>query len=326
VRLSRNSREAISWMKWAPPFLTQVSVSCQAGQQLHGGASAVSHTFSAASWTLGFLWPMRFFNERMASLGCTVLDRITSEISRFSGMSSLDAVSTRCYSSPPEGSTHRLEDVARSICSSKAPFAEEPNQPAMVSGGLRAAGVSCGGLRVWWSYARGSWSFSSSVRRVDVLARRRCRWRCSRRLTCARPSSVHLRRHRAAVEAALGARACVNPDPGHITNRDPPKSPSTAQSDRPTTPFTALPFTTKLPSRAHARPTPSPPAVAHTHTTQTPRATTAPQHCARPPNHTPQATALLALALDYAPPAQCVECGIECSCSLPPRDTPPPAP
>ncbi len=33
---------------------------------------------------------MRFFNERMASLGCTVFDRITSDISRLRAMSSLD--------------------------------------------------------------------------------------------------------------------------------------------------------------------------------------------------------------------------------------------
>jgi hypothetical protein len=50
-------------------------------------------------------------------------------------MSSLCTVSVRCYSSPSlEGHTHRLEDVARSICSSKALFVEDPNQPAMVSG------------------------------------------------------------------------------------------------------------------------------------------------------------------------------------------------
>jgi len=55
----------------------------------------------------------------MASLGGTVLERITSEISRFKGMSS------------------RLEDVARSICSSSALAADEPNQLAM-------AGATCG--------------------------------------------------------------------------------------------------------------------------------------------------------------------------------------
>jgi hypothetical protein len=33
---------------------------------------------------------MRFFSERMASLGCTVLDLITSEISRLRAMSSLE--------------------------------------------------------------------------------------------------------------------------------------------------------------------------------------------------------------------------------------------
>jgi hypothetical protein len=33
-------------------------------------------------------------------------------------------------------SPYKLEDVARSICSSNALFVEDPNQPAMVSGGL----------------------------------------------------------------------------------------------------------------------------------------------------------------------------------------------
>lgn len=58
------------------------------------------HTFRAASWTLGFLFPIRFFSERMASLGCTVLDRITSEISRLRGMSSLYCInmSASCIS------------------------------------------------------------------------------------------------------------------------------------------------------------------------------------------------------------------------------------
>jgi hypothetical protein len=37
----------------------------------------------------GFLLPIRFFNERIASFGATVLDRMTSEISRFSAISSL---------------------------------------------------------------------------------------------------------------------------------------------------------------------------------------------------------------------------------------------
>jgi hypothetical protein len=100
-----------------------------------------------ASWTLGFLWPILRFSDFMASLGCTVLDRITSDISRFSGMSSLHTVSVRCYSSPsPEGHTHRLEDVARSICSSKALFVEDPNQPAMVSERIACKACVCGSI------------------------------------------------------------------------------------------------------------------------------------------------------------------------------------
>lgn len=47
------------------------------------------HTLRAASCTFGFLLPMRFLMERMASFGCTVLERMMSEISRLSAMSSL---------------------------------------------------------------------------------------------------------------------------------------------------------------------------------------------------------------------------------------------
>jgi len=61
----------------------------------------------------GFLLPIRFFSDRMASLGCTVLDLIMSEISR------LEAISSK------------LEDVALSICSSRADVPEY-NQPAIL--------------------------------------------------------------------------------------------------------------------------------------------------------------------------------------------------
>lgn len=47
------------------------------------------HTLSVLSWVLGFLLPIRRLRLRMASLGATVLDRITSEISRLRAMSSL---------------------------------------------------------------------------------------------------------------------------------------------------------------------------------------------------------------------------------------------
>lgn len=52
------------------------------------------HTLRAASWTFGFLWPILRFRARMASLGGTVLERMTSEISRLSGMSSLDGTAS----------------------------------------------------------------------------------------------------------------------------------------------------------------------------------------------------------------------------------------
>lgn len=41
-------------------------------------------------------------------------------------------------------STYRLEVVARSICSSSALLVDDPNQPAMVSGGVRLGGRSKG--------------------------------------------------------------------------------------------------------------------------------------------------------------------------------------
>ena len=45
-------------------------------------------------------------------------------------------------------STYRLEVVARSICSSSALLVDDPNQPAMVSGGVRLGGRSKGGLSI----------------------------------------------------------------------------------------------------------------------------------------------------------------------------------
>lgn len=50
------------------------------------------HTLRALSCVLGFLLPMRRLRERIASLGLAVLDRMTSEISRLSAMSSLRRV------------------------------------------------------------------------------------------------------------------------------------------------------------------------------------------------------------------------------------------
>ena len=60
---------------------------------------------------LGFLFSIRLLRDLIASLGCTLLDRMMSEISKLSAMSS------------------KLEDVAFAICSSKALL--EANQPAM---------------------------------------------------------------------------------------------------------------------------------------------------------------------------------------------------
>ena len=63
---------------------------------------------------LGFLLPIRFLSDRIASLGCTVFDLIISEISRLVAISS------------------KLEAVALSICSSRADVPEY-NHPAMVN-------------------------------------------------------------------------------------------------------------------------------------------------------------------------------------------------
>lgn len=46
-------------------------------------------TFRAESWIFGFLLPILFLSERMASFGWTVLERMVSEISRLRAMSSL---------------------------------------------------------------------------------------------------------------------------------------------------------------------------------------------------------------------------------------------
>ena len=98
TRLSMNSRLAISCMKWLPPFFTHVSV-----------------RLSVASCMLGFLLPIRRFRLRIASLGCTVLLRMVSEISRLSAISSNE------------------EEVARSICASSSLFAAVPNHEDMVA-------------------------------------------------------------------------------------------------------------------------------------------------------------------------------------------------
>ena len=71
-------------------------------------------TLSAASWTLGFLFPMRFFNDLAAAIGCTVFERMVSEISRFVAISS------------------REDEVARSICSSSAVFEDENHLQAQL--------------------------------------------------------------------------------------------------------------------------------------------------------------------------------------------------
>lgn len=86
-------------------------------------------TFRALSWVFGFLLPMRFLRDRMASLGATLLDLMTSEISRFSAISSLKARSLALKKVERRRRTpHKLLLVALSICSSRAELAEEDHQ------------------------------------------------------------------------------------------------------------------------------------------------------------------------------------------------------
>ena len=97
----------------------------------------------ALSCVFGFLLPMRFLRDLMASLGATVLDLMTSEISRLSAMSSLRhgwSVHVPRLERPWLFS-YKLLPVALSICSSKAVLADDDHQPIMVGvgGGRRCA-------------------------------------------------------------------------------------------------------------------------------------------------------------------------------------------
>lgn len=71
----------------------------------------------------------------MASFEFTVLDRMTSDISRLSAMSSLQN-SQQQPSIAGSEATHRLLSVARWTCSSICDV--EVNQPAIVGDGLRS--------------------------------------------------------------------------------------------------------------------------------------------------------------------------------------------
>lgn len=88
---------------------------------------------------------MRLLRDRIASLGATVLDRITSEISRLRAISSLKLVLAQEKRIKEEYrlGSHKLLLVALSICSSKAELAEDDHQPIMISG------CSCGLIKTW---------------------------------------------------------------------------------------------------------------------------------------------------------------------------------
>lgn len=96
------------------------------------------YTLSAASWMFGFLLPMRRLRERMASLGCTVFERMTSEISRLSAMSSLYSALVYHVEGGEYG-TYKLLAVARSIWPSSS-LLPELNQPAMMGGDVEGYG------------------------------------------------------------------------------------------------------------------------------------------------------------------------------------------
>lgn len=72
-----------------PIFYARIRELLHVSPTLAGKKRVFPLTFSALSWVFGFLWLMRFFKERMASFGCTVLERMTSDISRLRAMSSL---------------------------------------------------------------------------------------------------------------------------------------------------------------------------------------------------------------------------------------------
>ena len=129
--------------KWDPPFLTHVSVSYEDDESAEVAAKAstttneADPTFKAASCTFGFLFPIRFFNDLIASLGWTLFDRMTSEISRVSARSSLimcciSLLQSRVFMKSMNGTTYKLDEEARSICSSSVEL--EANQPAMMPG------------------------------------------------------------------------------------------------------------------------------------------------------------------------------------------------
>lgn len=81
---------------------------------------------------------MRFFSDCMAALGATVLDLMTSEISRLSAISSLYFLALallryHCSKRRP----YRLLLVAFSTCSSSAVLAEDDHQLIMLGRALR---------------------------------------------------------------------------------------------------------------------------------------------------------------------------------------------
>jgi hypothetical protein len=91
----------------------------------------------------GFLLPMRLLRDLMASSGWTVLERMTSEISRLRAISSLFRDLACQLIRPPDSdlqvargrAPYKLLLVAFSICSSRAVLAEEDHQLIILAAG-----------------------------------------------------------------------------------------------------------------------------------------------------------------------------------------------
>lgn len=107
----------------------------------------------------GFLLPMRLLRDRMASFGATVLDLMTSEISRFNAISSLWNGQQERDARSGGRATYKLLLVAFSICSSRAVLAEDDHQLIILGGSTLA---SRGARRQQNRSNRARWSFGDA--------------------------------------------------------------------------------------------------------------------------------------------------------------------
>lgn len=140
-------------MKWEPPFLTQLSVSC-AGQRMESQRRAVSYVEGCQL----DVWVLVSYAALQSAHGLFRLHRL--------GANDIGYLEVEGHVLPADGQqrpgntlgslgqlslgTHKLDEVARSICSSRALFDDVPNQPAMAAG--RGAGA-----RPSWRVEDGRW-------------------------------------------------------------------------------------------------------------------------------------------------------------------------